>query len=242
MAILLDMGGVILEMTGTRGFPVDRLDWRGREAMLRLVRKHGGHIRRRELDRLVFEPWREEYEHRHESGREADWAPGLHRLRLAAGGAGGGLHTHSIQLLRAWFRPYGEQLVPTPGAREALAELRSMGHDLAVVSNVPLPGQLYVEVLQYFGLAEFIGSFRFSYDCGSRKPSPVMLRLALGDLGASPWSSLMVGDRRDRDVAAGLAAGTTTVWIPGDAGSEGPVPDHRIGSLAELPQLLRDLG
>ena len=28
-AILLDMGGVILEMAGTRGFPVERLDWRG---------------------------------------------------------------------------------------------------------------------------------------------------------------------------------------------------------------------
>lgn len=242
MAVLLDMGGVILEMAGSRGFPVDRLDWRGREAMLRLVRKHGGHLRRRDLDRIVFEPWRERYDQRHDLGREADWDPLLHGLRLAAGGAGGGIRTHAVQLLRAWFRPYGEGLAPVVGAREALAELRGMGHDLAVVSNVPLPGHLYVEVLRRHGLADYFGSLRFSYDCGTRKPSPAMLRLALGDLGASAARSIMVGDRRDRDVAAGLAAGLTTVWIPGEAGAEGPVPDHRIGSITELPRLLREIG
>jgi len=48
----------------------------------------------------------------------------------------------------------------------------------------------------------------------------------------------MVGDRRDRDIAAGRSAGIATVWIRGEF-DDGPVADIDIGSLAELPGLLQ---
>ena len=108
---------------------------------------------------------------------------------------------------------------------------------LALVSNVPLPGELYSRVLERHGLVEFFDHLVFSYDADSRKPSPAMLRQAMVSVGAEPDKTVMVGDRRDRDIAAGRFAGTGTVWIRGDD-TGGQEPDASIGALAELPDLL----
>jgi len=231
--VLLDMGGVVLEMAGTRGFPVERLDWRGREAMARLIRAEGGRLSRDDLENLLFTPWHLDYLRRVEKGREAAWEPHLERLRTAAG-----VTTPDLQLLESWFRPYGEQLRPIAGAAEAVHSLRSSGLELALVSNVPLPGALYEQVLHRHGLLESFRSRRFSYDCETRKPSPALLRAALSDLDVGREAAIMVGDRRDRDIAAGRAAGLATVWIQCEF-DDGPVADTEIGSLAELPALLR---
>jgi 4-nitrophenyl phosphatase len=45
------------------------------------------------------------------------------------------------------------------------------------------------------------------------KPNPLFVELALGRLGASAAESLMVGDRLDSDVAAGIAAGVDTLLV-----------------------------
>ena len=232
-AVLLDMGGVILHMAHAHGFPVDRLDWRGRQAMLERMRSAGGKATLEDLERWVFAPWRARYESRQESGKEASWSPHLERLRQKAG-----IETPDFDLLRAWFRPYGERLEPLEGAATALRELESMNVGLALVSNVPLPGALYREILERYGLLSCFDNCLFSYDCGSRKPSPAMLRRALAAMAAKPGSAVMVGDRRDRDIAAGRSAGVQTVWIESEDGG-GPNPDFTIGTLAELPELLR---
>jgi hypothetical protein len=106
-AVLVDMGGVIVEMENSRGFPVERLDWRGREALLHLIRHRGGHASLDDLERLVFEPWHQGYERRRDTGKEEPWGPHLSRLRKKAG-----IRALNLTLLEAWFRPYGEQLVP----------------------------------------------------------------------------------------------------------------------------------
>ncbi len=231
--VLLDMGGVVLEMAGARGFPIERLDWRGREALLRLIRAEGGKLSREDLEKLLFTPWRLDYQRRVEMGREAAWEPHLKRLRRAAG-----ITTPDLQLLEAWFRPYGERLQPISGAAEAMDRLCAAGLKLALVSNVPLPGALYEQVLRRHDLLESFEARRVSYDCDTRKPSPALLRTALEDLGFDRQESVMVGDRRDRDIGAGRAAGVATVWIRSETG-DGPDADAEIGSLAELPTLLR---
>lgn len=222
------MGGVLLVSGPAGGLPHGRLDWRGREALLRFLNGRSAQLELEDLERLLFAPWRERRARRRERGREASWEPHLRRLRRAAG-----VRTPGVKLLGLWFRPYGDQLRPLPGARQALAELGARGLRLAVVSNVPLPGRLYREVLGRLDLVGPIRSFQFSYDAGSRKPSPAMLRAAMRDLGVLPHETLMVGDRRAADVAAGRAAGVRTVWIEGDDGG-GPEPDHRIRALPEL--------
>jgi putative hydrolase of the HAD superfamily len=231
-ALLLDMGGVLLHLRNARGLPDARLDQRGRQALLSLIGKHHGRARESDLERLLFAPWRREYDRRYELGREADWKPHLTRLRRHAG-----IRLHDPTLLGAWFRPYGETLTVCAGAVETLRRLRQRGLRLALVSNVPLPGVLYRRVLERYGMASAFDSLHFSYDAGSRKPSPAMLRQALSALGVRAASALMVGDRRGSDVAAGRAAGVGTVWLRREDGG-GPKPDHVIDRLDALPGLL----
>ncbi|MDX1501114.1 MAG: HAD family hydrolase [Thermoanaerobaculia bacterium] len=231
-AVLVDMGGVLLDMQGSRGIPSGAADWRGREALLAHLRARGAHLGRADLERRLFGPWRRGYEERHRRGREEPWKPHLTRLRR-----GTGVRSRDLTLLSTWFRPYADRLRPLPGSRSALAGLARRRLALALVSNVPLPGALYRRVLERFGLAAPFGALRFSYDEGSRKPSPSMLRSALAELGERPEAALMVGDRRSADVAAGLAAGTRTVWVASEH-DDGPEAEFTIGSIAELPELI----
>lgn len=229
--LLLDMGGVVLRVGSTEGLPQDQLDWRGRQALLEKIRAAGGRLGSDDLDPLLFVPWRAEHARRYELVRDASWEPHLERLRRAAG-----VDVDPWELLATWFRPYGERLVPEDGAAAALERLRAVGKRLAIVSNTPLPGRFYERILEGFDLLRHFESLYFSYDLGSRKPSPLILRRALAALDARPEDALMVGDRRAADVAAGRAAGVETVWIRSGF-DHGPEPDHEIGSLAELPDL-----
>jgi putative hydrolase of the HAD superfamily len=230
-AVLLDMGGVLLDMSNEVGIPEGKLDYRGREQLAHVVRATGGHVRADELENLVFAPWRQEYERRYERTREATWDEPLRRLRK-----GTGSRARNRTLLAAWFAPYAESLRPIDGALETVEILRSRGLRLALVSNVALPGEHYDRVLRREGFIEHLPHRFFSYDQGSRKPSPVMVRRALQALGVEPNSAIFVGDRRNSDVAAGLAAGVRTVWIRSkDRG--GPRPDVEIASIRELTRL-----
>jgi FMN phosphatase YigB (HAD superfamily) len=178
-AVLLDMGGVLLAMGNEAGLPRGEADAEGRIAILELLREGGGRADEETLERLLFAPWREEYDRRYETQREADWEPHLARL-LGATGA----RVRGIDVLAAWFRPYGERLRPTtPAAAGVLRELGGRGLSLGLVSNVALPGTFYRERLAAFELEEPFGVFRFSSDAGSRKPSPAMLLSALAALG-----------------------------------------------------------
>jgi len=235
-AVLFDMGGVLIGLQNARGLPDAKHDWRGREALLSLIRSRGGRASESDLDRLLFEPWRASYERRYEVGRDADWKPHLTRLRKHAG-----VKLHDPTLLGAWFRPYGETLGALEGGSETLGRLKARGLRIGLVSNVPLPGILYRRILARYGLAESIETFHFSYDDGSRKPSPAMIRHALATLGVKPEAALMVGDRRSSDVAAGRAAGVGTVWLRREDGG-GPAPDHTIDKLIDLVGLIERLG
>ena len=108
---------------------------------------------------------------------------------------------------------------------------------MALVSNVPLPGHHYRQVLNSYGLDQLFQIHCFSYDRGTRKPSPAMLRQALSAMGAEAGQAMMIGDRRDRDILAGELAGVTTVWLRSTELS-GPEPTHTVESLAELPSLV----
>lgn len=231
-AVLLDMGGVILDLGQARGLPWGELERRGREGLLSLLEETGGEAAEGDLDRLLFTPWRREHDRRYRRGREAPWQP--HAARL---GRGTGSSAPPDRLLAAWAGPYLDGLRAVSGAQEALARLVAGDLSLALVSNVPLPGRFFERVLEGQGLAAFFVSLHFSYDEGARKPGPVLVQRALEALDAAPEEAVLVGDRRSADVPAGRAAGLTTVWVrsPDD---EGPEPDAVIGSAVELPALL----
>lgn len=234
-AVLLDMGGVLLEMRNESGLPEGDADAAGRAELLALLRRRGARVDESDVDRLLFAPWRAEYGRRYELQREADWQPHLERLIRATGA-----RISPEEVLAAWFRPYGEGLRPLDGAAAALRELRARGFGLGLISNVALPGAFYRERLAAHDLADPFATMRFSCDAGSRKPAPAMLLSALAELGASPAEAVMVGDRKKSDVAAGRAAGVRTIWLRSHH-AEGPEPDATIDSLDELPATIAAL-
>lgn len=231
-AVLIDMGGVLLDVGNEQGIPLGRLDFRGREVMAQAIRAAGGRVEVESLEKTVFGPWRAEYDRRRAVGREARWEPHLKRLRKASGS-----RLRDLTLLSAWFAPYAETVVPVDGARRVLKELAARGLKLAIVSNVPVPGKLYQRLLVQYRMSGPVSSWHWSYDSGSRKPSPAMPRAALAALGVAPGAAVMVGDRRGADVAAGLVAGVRTIWLRSQDGG-GPRPDAEIASIGELPGLL----
>lgn len=237
-AVLVDMGGVILDLGEARGLPWGELDRRGREALLERIREEDGArgpegpVTENDLDRLLFEPWRRGYARRRKLGREERWGPHLARLARRVG-----VRVPRGSLLEAWARPYLDGLQPLSGAEEVLARLTAADLKLALVSNVPLPGSFYRRVLGRQALAPYFQTLLFSYDQRARKPGPIMLQRALDRLGVEPDEAVMVGDRRSTDVRAGRAAGVRTVWVE-SPDADGPEPDAVIGSIVELPELL----
>lgn len=230
--VLLDLGGVVLDMGEAAGRPWGELDRRGREALLALLAERGRGASEGDLDRLLFTPWKRGYDRRYRVGREAPWSPHLERLARATGA-----DAPPDRLLEVWAEPYLSSLRPVTGAQEALARLRSANLALAAVSNVPLPGRFFGRVLDEQGLGAFFQNLQFSYDAGTRKPAPGLVRAALEALEAEPASAVLVGDRRSTDIAAARAAEIASVWIE-SADAEGPEPDATIRSLADLPALL----
>ncbi|MFD3748274.1 HAD-IIA family hydrolase [Nocardia sp. NPDC058633] len=72
------------------------------------------------------------------------------------------------------------------------------------------------------------------------KPNPLMMRSALRQIGAHSQSTVMIGDRMDTDVIAGLEAGLRTVLVTSGISSKASVeaypfrPTAVVGSVADL--------
>jgi NagD protein len=76
------------------------------------------------------------------------------------------------------------------------------------------------------------------------KPNPFMMRAALDRLGAQAANAIMVGDRMDTDVVAGLEMGLRTALVLTGATKRADIerfafrPDHVIERLADLDQTI----
>jgi D-glycero-D-manno-heptose 1,7-bisphosphate phosphatase len=141
-----------------------------------------------------------------------------------------------------------------PGVEEACAQLADAGLVLVVVTNQPdiargkvdaaVVEELNKRLLGSLALHDVIVCPHDDGDgCDCRKPKPGMLLE-----GASRWDidlsqSVMVGDRW-RDIEAGRAAGTRTVFV--ERGYEEPAPDDPDLTVSELyesvPWIIRTAG
>lgn len=67
------------------------------------------------------------------------------------------------------------------------------------------------------------------------KPNPIMIRAALSTLGAHSRSSVIVGDRMETDILAGVEAGLTTILV-----LSGVTQEHQISRLPFRPSRIVD--
>lgn len=143
-----------------------------------------------------------------------------------------------------------DELELLPGAVGACNRLRAGGYVLVLVTNQPdiargrqrvdVVDMMNAEVARRCGIDAIEVCLHDDGDgCLCRKPLPGMLITAARRLGISLSASVTVGDRW-KDVAAGRAAGTATVFV--DHGYDEPrpaAPDLVVSCLADaVPWIL----
>jgi FMN phosphatase YigB (HAD superfamily) len=141
--------------------------------------------------------------------------------------------------LREWYGPVAAAAVPVPGAREALEAAAAAGWKRGAAGNSPWGSAFVLRDLEFAGLAESVDSLVCSADVGYRKPNLFLLQKALADLGVEGREAVHLGDDPREDVEAPQELGMLAVVIapPGSV----PRADRTIGSLFEVPALLREL-
>jgi len=120
-----------------------------------------------------------------------------------------------------------------PGAAGTLAALRQNGLALGVCSNKPVA--FTRQLLDYLGIARFLGAVLGPEDVRRPKPAPDMLQAALSRLHVTAQDALYVGDMVV-DVETARQAGVA-VWVVA-TGSD----DRDTLAAARPDRLLRDLG
>ena len=115
-----------------------------------------------------------------------------------------------------------------------LAALRARGYTLGIVSNAD--GRVQ-SALAASGIAGHFAAAIDSHVVGVEKPDPRIFALAVDACGATPESTLFVGDIYEIDVAGARNAGLTPVLID-PLNLYGEVDCLRIDRLARLLELL----
>jgi D-glycero-D-manno-heptose 1,7-bisphosphate phosphatase len=138
-----------------------------------------------------------------------------------------------------------DEVVLRPGAVATCARLRAAGFLLVMVTNQPdiaraITTRAAVDRINDLLVAELgldaacVCPHDDADACGCRKPAPGLILDAADQYDVDLSASLMVGDRW-RDIAAGAAAGVSTVWVRSTYRERAPRdPDHVIDRLDEV--------
>ncbi len=136
---------------------------------------------------------------------------------------------------------YGEEDL-YPDVRPALSSLREMGMWVGIAGNqTARAGQ----ILRGLNLpADLLAT---SGEWGVAKPDPAFFARVIGAAPAGPHETVYVGDHRDYDLVPAKAAGLRAAFVRrgpwGHLWADDPLvrrlADWRIGSLTELPALIR---
>jgi mannitol-1-/sugar-/sorbitol-6-phosphatase len=123
---------------------------------------------------------------------------------------------------------YLDAIALIPGAREVLSSIRGRK---ALITNTT--SRCTDRILGEHGLLGYFDAIVTGDEVEKGKPDPAIIRLALERIGASPESTVVIGDA-ESDVQAGRAAGCITVGI----GVEG---DYTADTLRDLPEIIKRL-
>jgi putative hydrolase of the HAD superfamily len=121
----------------------------------------------------------------------------------------------------------GDRLwVARPHALSLLAQLRSEGRALGVISNFD---QRLPKILEALGIAGFLSVTVLPADCGVEKPDVRIFELALARLGVEAADTAYVGDDPETDARGASGAGLIAIDVA------------EMESLEELPARLQSL-
>lgn len=115
-----------------------------------------------------------------------------------------------------------------------LAELRSRGFKLGIVTNRAFGGERFRADLREAGLDIGWDATAVSVEVGFLKPHPALFEAALARLGVAAEEALMVGNSLAEDIAGAQRLGMAAAWRRSTADAEGVVPDYVFDEVAEL--------
>ena len=123
-------------------------------------------------------------------------------------------------------------------AVEVIARLKQRGLQLALVSNMMLPGKLLKAKLQKANALTYFDHIVISSDIGFMKPHPEIFRRTLTQCQLTSDEVVFVGDTYQQDILGAKRAELKSVWLntrhePRAMTADDP-PDYEIETLAEL--------
>jgi putative hydrolase of the HAD superfamily len=122
-----------------------------------------------------------------------------------------------------------------PDAAAVLAELRSRGYRLGVITNGEDWSQM--RKLRVTGLLPLFDLVVISGNEQIKKPDPQIFTRAAERLAVRPNECAFVGDHARNDIYGAGAVGMKTIWYPGDQvwpAEQAVAPDYTIRSLGDL--------
>lgn len=131
-----------------------------------------------------------------------------------------------------------------PFVRETLETLRLMGFRLGLVSNTLMVSDGHRELFRDGGILDLFETLVFSAEFGMNKPDASIFLHALDHMGVAAASAWYVGDKPHRDVVGAHGVGMTAVLVDSiyhDRIAEGQAfkPDLMIPDISALPDVLR---
>jgi len=134
-------------------------------------------------------------------------------------------------MYRGW-EPIFKEIKPFPHVAQTLADLRSAGYKMGLLSDFPPETKL-----EYMGLSGIWDAVLCSEQCGALKPHPCSFMALAEALALPPEKILYVGNSYPYDAAGASRAGMKTAWlkcpiIP--AGRKRPAPDFIFSDYRQL--------
>ncbi|MCQ2441719.1 MAG: HAD family hydrolase [Oscillospiraceae bacterium] len=105
-------------------------------------------------------------------------------------------------------------IVPFPGAKEQLSELKAHGIRLGVGTDMTADWQL--KKLDRLGLLVLMDFIVTSEEAEAEKPSQPFFDLVLKKAGCAPEECLFIGDHLQKDVLGAQSAGMNALWYQPD--------------------------
>ena len=132
---------------------------------------------------------------------------------------------------------------PAEDTLPTLKTLRKQGYKIGIISNAGDANNAH-RLINRNHLRRYMDGILISAEIGVRKPSPLIFKMALDQLGGSPADAVMVGDTLRADILGAKQIGMAAIWITRQADTPqndedrlSILPDASISALKELPDL-----
>lgn len=142
-----------------------------------------------------------------------------------------------------YYRPIAFQVTEVRGAGAVLEFFKKQNLKIGLISNTIFPGEFHHLELSKFGLDKYFDLTLYSCEVGYKKPHPYIFQKALAQLELEATGTVYIGDRLYEDVGGAQRVGIKAILKnhPGRDYNYPYIPDVRINSLEELPQIIVEL-